>query len=227
MRARYRFRCWLARNSGLFFPIFRLSAHRQLLVQKDTQLVIEGYPRSANTFAVVAFAKAQSVPIKTAHHLHAQAQVLRGVERGIPVCVLIRQPIDAMKSFLVMYPDITPVMALRAYIEFYSDVLPVADRVVFVKFELVISDFGQVVSAINRKYATSFDVPVHSGEFEAKIFGEIQVINDNYKHGREETLSMPSAVKDVQKLDRLKGRRELELLSKAEELYATCCRLAV
>ena len=57
-----------------------------------TQLVIEGYPRSANTYAVVAFAAVQPERPRIAHHLHVAAQVLAAVDRDIPTMVLIRRP---------------------------------------------------------------------------------------------------------------------------------------
>src|SRR5262245_45373054 len=45
------------------------------VIDADTELVIDGYMRSANTFAVYAFQMAQRRPVRLAHHLHAPAQV--------------------------------------------------------------------------------------------------------------------------------------------------------
>jgi hypothetical protein len=58
-------------------------------VSRTTQLVIEGYPRLGNTFAVVAFLQAQKEDVRIAHHLHAPAQVIRAARWRIPTIVLI------------------------------------------------------------------------------------------------------------------------------------------
>lgn len=93
---------------------------RHLVVARDTEIVIEGYPRSANTFAVAAFMLAQERPVKMAHHLHAPAQVIRAVKWGIPTLLLIRQPEDAVLSLLIREPGISAERALRDYIRFYN-----------------------------------------------------------------------------------------------------------
>lgn len=57
--------------------------HRGAPVASDTQL-IEGFPRSGNTFAVAAFDLAQARPVEVAHHGHASAQVIEAVRRTSP-----------------------------------------------------------------------------------------------------------------------------------------------
>ncbi len=55
----------MSRSPTVYFGIQRLRpSRRYLLVTKDTEIVIEGYPRSANTFAVAAFLVAQGLPVK-------------------------------------------------------------------------------------------------------------------------------------------------------------------
>ncbi|RMG27959.1 MAG: hypothetical protein D6732_19595, partial [Methanobacteriota archaeon] len=69
----------LAPYPFLFVTAYRLFAPAHLRMEKligaRTEIVIEGYPRSANTFAVVAFRLAQNRPVKIAHHLHMEAQI--------------------------------------------------------------------------------------------------------------------------------------------------------
>ena len=69
--ARWELSALLSRIPGLFMPMARLLLTFQnqrskipyLLISDDTELVIEGYPRSANSFAVVAFEMAQGTTI--------------------------------------------------------------------------------------------------------------------------------------------------------------------
>jgi len=71
---RFALRAALGQHPWLYFALQHLRpSRRHLLVTKDTEIVIEGYPRSANTFAVVAFLLAQGHPVKIAHHLHVSS----------------------------------------------------------------------------------------------------------------------------------------------------------
>ena len=85
---RFALRLVLGRSPTVYFGIQRLRPDcRNLLVKKDTEIVIEGYPRSANTFAVAAFLLAQGRPVKIAHHLQVPAQVIQGVQWNITTIV--------------------------------------------------------------------------------------------------------------------------------------------
>src|SRR5437773_3659904 len=66
----------------------------------DTEIVIEGFPRSATSFAVAAFRLAQDREVVVGHHVHSPAQVIEAVRRGVPAIVLVREPEEAALSFL-------------------------------------------------------------------------------------------------------------------------------
>jgi len=91
---------------------------RRLAVERDTELVIEGFLRSANTFAVAAFGFAQQRDVEIAHHMHAPAQVIPAVRMGIPTLVLIRHPKDAVLSLVIREPHISVEQASKDYIRF-------------------------------------------------------------------------------------------------------------
>jgi len=88
--------------STALFPLQTAArGHRARAVDRATELVIEGFARSGNTFAVAAFSLAQPRPVRLAHHLHAPAQVLLAARMGIPCIVLVRDPVDAVASRLI------------------------------------------------------------------------------------------------------------------------------
>src|SRR5919112_6338070 len=92
-------RRYVGRHPFLFYNFYRLKpTYRDLLVDRKTQIVIEGFPRSGNTFAVVAFQQAQRESVRVAHHLHMPAQVIRAAKWGIPTLLLARKPTDAALS---------------------------------------------------------------------------------------------------------------------------------
>ncbi len=129
---------------------------RPKAVTPDTQLVLEGYPRSGNTFARIAFEMAQPAPVRLAHHLHAPAQVLAAARLGVPCVVLLREPDEAVLSQVVREPRLTLAQTLRSYARFHEAIAPVRDRFVLARFETVTSDFAAVIGAVNRRFGTGF-----------------------------------------------------------------------
>src|SRR5207247_8264431 len=47
----------------------------------ETEICIEGFPRSGNTFAVIAFQQAQTRTVSIAHHVHAPGSVIGAARR--------------------------------------------------------------------------------------------------------------------------------------------------
>lgn len=163
----------------------------RLRTKSSTEIVIEGYPRSANTYAVLAFEKSQKRPVKIAHHHHSPEQVLRGVRLRIPVCVLIRSPEGAVKSLLTRDRDLSPQIAIRKYINFYSAIFPYTNSIVVATFEQVIENFSSVIQRINAKFHTNFKLFAQNEKFEADIFAKIDMLNEKLFDGNTEFLSRP------------------------------------
>lgn len=185
----------LAPYPRIFIPVFRLFSSerkRLLLISSQTELVIEGFPRSGNTFAVVAFEFPQTRNVFIAHHLHVEAQVLEGVRRGIPVMVVIRDPLSAISSLVVRHPDIDPNEALKDYIRFYSAIEGLSEKVLMAEFNQITRDFGQVIQRFNDKFSTNFEIFQHSPENVEKVFKIIESINLKIDEGRETHVARPS-----------------------------------
>lgn len=183
----------LMRRRGLYLAYSRLK-HPDRTVGRSTEIVIEGARRSANTFAVAAFELAQSRPVAVAHHRHASAQVLEGVRRGLPVVVLVRDPCDAVCSAVAHHEGrLSSERALREHVAFHEGVLPVRGSVVVAPFELVVSDFGAVVRAVNARFGTDFGVFEHTEENVARCFARIEAEHAR-RFGRtiEERIARPS-----------------------------------
>lgn len=136
----------------------------------NTDIVIEGPPRSANSFAVRAFESAQSDSVNIGHHLHAPAHVLRGCSLGLPTLVLIRDPRDCVisrKAFhlevslreQVCHPHLaaTWAMLLRDWCRFYETIWPQREEFVVATFETVTSNFGAAIERLNEFFGTAFE----------------------------------------------------------------------
>src|SRR2546428_11249384 len=85
-RLRYAVRSRLSVHIWPYLALARLKyrTNESRVVTRDSELVIEGFPRSSNTFSIVAFETAQARPVKVKHHLHTAAQIIQAVRWGIP-----------------------------------------------------------------------------------------------------------------------------------------------
>ena len=161
------FEKWLQTHAGkhpaAFYGLYRLARKDpSRVVTPDTQLVMEGFPRSANSFARVAFNKAQKEKVRIANGLHVPAQVIRASRWHIPTLVLIRNPRDAVLSFAIRDP-ISVEQAIRYYLAFYETVEAYSDAYVLGTFEEATGDFGRVIRRINERFGTDF-VPFRHNE---------------------------------------------------------------
>jgi hypothetical protein len=132
-----------------------MPARSPLLVRQDTEVVIEGAPRSANTFLVAAF-ELLNPQRRTAHHLHNPCQVLRAARFGVPCIVVVRDPMDAAASTLVWSADRRPREVVQDWVMFYERALPYADSFVVADFELATTAPGKVLAAANHRFGTAF-----------------------------------------------------------------------
>lgn len=173
-RTWFRLQRLAGRRPGLYYTAYRLAGHnRHLAVNRNTELVIEGFPRSGNTFAVVAFEQAQDHPVRIAHHLHVSAQIIAGVRMGIPVMLLLRNPEDAICSLVIREPHLSLDDALWDYIGFHRSVLPWRSGFVVAGFDEVTSDFGTIIARINARFSTTYNVFVHTQSNVDRVFTDL------------------------------------------------------
>jgi hypothetical protein len=217
---------FLARYPALFIPYMRLRGRRtELLANGRTEIVIEGYPRSGNTFAVVAFRLAQNRDVRIAHHLHAPAQVIWAARQHLPAMVLIRKPADAVLSLLIRDPSVSVTHEFRRYTRFYSALGPYRNDFVLAAFEEVVSDFGPVIARVNAKFGTAFDRFEHTEDNVHECFRMIEELNAKHGAGEmlgEHTVARPSAQRERAKehlAQDLRSTRVQPLLARANKVH--------
>lgn len=203
-RLRYEIRNVIADYPPVYLPLARLKSGTPAaqVVEDDTGLTIEAWPRSGNTFAEQAFRMAQTCPVKLAHHFHAPAQVMAAARRGLPVLVIVRDPVDAACSFVIREPAITLQQALRSWIRFHARILPYRDQYLVATFGQVTTDFGRVVRRLNSRFGTGFGVFEHTPENVEACFGAIENNNrQRFGGGRivETGIARPSAARQSRK----------------------------
>ena len=216
-------------HPAVFFNLYRILRPRQDLsraVTPDKLVVIEGFPRSGNSFARRAFIMAQGENFdvaRIAHHLHVPAQVIRAARWRIPTLVLLRRPKDAVLSLVIRDP-ISVDQALRYYISFYESAEKYRDAYVLGLFEEVTEDFGRVIGRLNDKFGTTFSLFRHDEENVSKLFAGMES-QAKKKYGEtlwERKVQRPAAVreriKDEIEYD-LENRKRKRLIARAEAVY--------
>jgi hypothetical protein len=157
-RMRHRVRTLVSEHPEPYLSFARLKypGPSPRVIGPDTAVVIDGYTRSASTFAVYAFQLSQPRPVRLAHHLHAPAQLIEAARRSLPTLMVIREPRGALLSQLVREPDVDLLDALYSYRRFHTSLMGYRDAFVVADFAEVTGDFGAVVARMNEKYGTSF-----------------------------------------------------------------------
>ncbi|MFK5949766.1 MAG: hypothetical protein QM500_13465, partial [Methylococcales bacterium] len=201
-----------------------LGKKKYLAINKNTDIVIEGFPRSANTFAVVAFEKSQKTAVSIAHHLHVPSQILQASKLEIPTIVLIREPVAAICSFVIREPHISLKAALNDYITFYNTITPVKESFVIAKFEDVTSDYGKIINEVNIKFGTNFSLFNHKVDSVNDVFSRLDSLEEEKKSGttNETKVARPSNTRKeiVEKISkRLTSEQFKKPLATAIKLY--------
>lgn len=200
---------------------------KPLIVTPTTQLVIEGFPRCANSFAVVAFESAQPKPVLIAHHLHAEAQVTLAVKYRIPVLVLYREPVGAVTSLIARHPEISTTQALGRYVRFYKTITEFAEQVVLADFAEVISEFDKVIDRLNRRFGSEFTPYVNSEQADRRVFDVLDALNVADSGGLEDKLARPSSRKAATQMNLREKVISHHLLPEARAMYARINELAL
>ena len=174
----YRTRYLLNAYPALYMTMGRWrKRHRPgYFVERDTQLVIEGFGRAGSTFAWFAFRSAQERPIRISHHTHAAAQVITAVRWGIPTLILVRPAVDAALSHMTRH-GISARSALVAWVRFHERIAPIQRGFVAASFDELTHDFGAITHRLNAKFGTDFGVFEHTEENAERIFAEIRQRN--------------------------------------------------
>lgn len=128
------------------------------LATPDKKLVVEGFPRSGNTFLSDFILVTQPKGFAFAHHTHLAENVLMGVDNGVPAIVLVRNPVDAISSFVV-YSDKSISFAAKKWLTFYQKMTPFTDTLLLVSFDTITQNPMSILEAANQKFSLTLDLP--------------------------------------------------------------------
>ncbi len=193
-------------NSYLNLLVLRLrNRYRDIVVSKKTIIVVEGFPRSANTFAFHIFRKSllkmniDSLG-KIGHHIHTTAQIKTALKKKIPILVIIRSPEEAIASYILKrygtnsVKNIEKIIDIDLYywIYFYSMIYKLRKHLVISDFGEVISKYDKTIEKINERFDKKFAVIKPTEKISNEILDNIKKLNLPKVNFNEKLLAVPS-----------------------------------
>jgi len=146
-----------AGNSKHFFWLKALrKKSKEKIINKETDICIEGFQRCGNSYFVMLFKQANK-DVKIAHHLHSTIQIKFAIKNNIPCVVLIREPAESISSLITMDENLSINNAISAYINFYQPLLALKNNFITFNFKDIISDYNTELIKINKRYNTCFN----------------------------------------------------------------------
>ena len=185
---------------------------QERVVRPKTELVIDGFQGSANSFATEAFKNHQTRSVELSHHMHSPLQVIKAIEQGVPVLLTIRDPLGAVLSLTSRWSHLSVHQGLYSYVRFYSKLEPYAARCVISNFEQTTQHLDRVIAKVNRKYGTNFDL-VDVAEANANY-----KVKTTHKFFAEEDRVDRSLIKQQKKAE-FTQVKNVKLFAQAEEIY--------
>lgn len=182
-----------ARGKKNFLP------NKYKMVNSNTQMCVDGFPHSGNTFFTRLISHWNQNLI-LARHLHVPYQIVSAIKKCIPTFVLIRHPLGALTSILHRYPDLHFKTACWHYYYFYSSLINWKNKLIIVEFEKMIKDPVPFFINANEKFGCDLFFESYSREVEESIIHKIPGKAEKIKNS--EVLSERKEIS--QKLENLK-----------------------
>jgi len=199
-RSRTRARLWrFTRNRRHLYRLIvnaKNDAGGREFVGRDCTLVIDGFERSGNTFAYLAFLDANPEVSRIGHHTHSPAQFYWASKWNVPTLLLLREPSSVALSVNLRWPGRTLDDILEDYIGFHERVLAFRADLVVAPFEMVTNTFGRATDAVNARFATAFKAYDADERADQRVFSSIERRNAaRYGQLTEVAVARPSVAR--------------------------------
>lgn len=133
---------------------------KRRVLRADDDILIEGFPRSGNTFFYYSFwlsQKSRAKPLRIGGHFHLPFQFFLAQRWHIPAVLLLRPPVPTVLSYLVFLNGTIDLgRALARYTHFHETAARAAGSYVVVPFGEATSDPGGALARIDQRFGTDF-----------------------------------------------------------------------
>lgn len=125
----------ISRQPTIYKFLYKIIKRNNFIVNNKTQIVIEGFPKSGNSY-LEAYFKVLNKKIIIAHHTHSIAQIKLGLKNNIPVIVLIREPLNVTRSMSASFKQKIGIkFIIKEYINFYKILQPIKKKIIIIEFK--------------------------------------------------------------------------------------------
>ncbi len=121
-------------------PFTKGGWRERTLAGPETDLVVEGFPGSANSWTANAIRRAIDQPVRIESHFHYTVQLRRALAHGVPTVVLLREPGAACDSLKSKEPQTFDSLILLHWLFYYRWVARHHHALTLVRFEDVTRD---------------------------------------------------------------------------------------
>ncbi|MEZ5142812.1 MAG: hypothetical protein R2726_09880 [Acidimicrobiales bacterium] len=187
-----------------------------------TDLVIEGFPRSGNTFAYFAMRLASGDRLRIASHVHTPSQVKAAVALHLPTMLVVREPRDTVVSLLIAAPHVAFRAAIAEWIHHHRELLAYRNGFVVAGFDQVTHDLGRVVERVNERFGTDLPRFEPTPANTDAVFAAIEEHHQRVHGGTENVVPRPSPARQAERrwlLEQLAAPRFDELWAEAEVVH--------
>lgn len=201
-----------------------VTRRKDLMLNRGTDLCVEGFPRSANTYGVLLIEKFARHPLTIAHHLHIPSQLTYAIKWNIPAILLIREPSEAIPS-LILREGVSIPTAMDWYNSFHTELIPHKESLIVWRFEEVVNHPLNILQQLNDRLGLWNVEDKLSSQANEEIFREIDRLDQETKGGQDLGLvnSRPNAKKGAAKkkvLDDIFQHKTYQVeMERAQELY--------
>lgn len=208
---------WLTERPYLFPAVQRLRDKRTgAFCTADTELCIEGFESSANSFLYNIF-RTLKPSLNIAHHTHSVANLKRARKYGVPTIVLYRDPEDAIPSLVSRFrPDIAE--AILRYVHFYQYVLAIRDHILLVSFQEATEEFDTVVQRLEARSRLSFRT-FDPADIETRVVNHIE--HWSARRSKTDEMALPVDERERKKNAIQSSLNDDPTYTEAQRLYRT------
>ena len=199
--------------------------YKRELFDRSLRLVVDGFPRSGNSYTTKMIIASQGEGFHFLKHPHCPAFLIAAAEVDVPGVLTLRQPVDSVISWVIFMRDLSLEDVLKLYIDFYRVLLPIRTQLLVLNFTTITKDFGTVFKLMNQRFALNLNEPENLEECDKKAMALIDQHYVDRKEGYDPLqVARPHPKRELMKgplRDELMTKRYADLLAECEELYAS------
>jgi hypothetical protein len=209
-----------AKDSEVLSPSLAFSQRRsELFPFPGTDLLVEGFPRSANTFVLHAL-KWSNPEFQFASHQHACGPVKYAARNHIPMLILIREPRAAVIS-LAMRENFRLDYCFNWYLKFYGGVEAHRDCAVIADFETATTDLCEIYARLRSRYSLALRRPPTTPSELAEV--KEMVVHSHRRHSGGAVDPLRVGIPTQEKRDAVpRFEREIEASPRLSMLLDRC-----